>query len=198
MKEKILINRNDSLTMMIVKILTYSYILSILLILPFNESWYDTFCLFGFDSSKFQVHQIFTHLLIHSPIPTHLLYNLAFFIVFSSKLENIIDRKSYLIMSILSLVISIVLLNVFFKLGGDNQIAGSSGFVYSITTVFLLLSENNKYRFLALVFVLDSILSLFMLGGSDFTTIGHFCGVCGGFSFYLIYILFIKNKKSVN
>lgn len=195
MKEKILINRNDNLTMIISKILIYSYILSVLIILPFNESWYDTFCLFGFESSKFHIYQILTHLFIHSPIPTHLLYNLAFFVVFSSKLENLINRKSYLIMTCLCIITNVLLINLIFKLGGNNQIAGSSGFVYSVTTVFFLLSKNNKYRFLAGVFIFDSILSLFMMDKSDFSTIGHFCGVCGGFCFYLVYLIFLKNKK---
>jgi len=198
MKNLFLIKKSDSLTIKISKLLVYSYLLSMVCILPFNESWFTNFTLHSFDSPNFEFHQILTFSFIHLPIPTHLLMNIAFFVVFSSQLETLISKRDYYFMILINLIITFLLLNSVFKINPDECLAGSSGFVYTVIGSFLFLSKNNNLRFLSLVLVLDCLFELKTSDGNNFTLIGHFVGIVGGVVFTLYHKIsnMIKLKKS--
>jgi membrane associated rhomboid family serine protease len=158
----------------------------------------NSLALHSFDSPKFQLHQVLTYPLFHAQEPTHLLWNLSFFIIFSSQLENMISKTNYLIMLVISIVVNVILINVLFVLQGDDSLVGSSGFVATIVTVFLFFSNDNKLKFLSVVFIFDTLISLKPSPELNFTAVGHFYGIIGGLVFIGYYKLNnLLMKKSV-
>lgn len=198
MKNIIFIRKSDNITTKISKILVYCYLLSIFVIIPISQSLMGSLSLHSFDSSKFQIHQILTYPFFHVSEPTHLLWNLSYFIIFSSQLENMISKTNYLIMLVISITTNLILINLLFVLPNDESLVGSSGVVATIMTVFLFFSKDNKLRFLSVVLILDTLISLKPSPELNFTAVGHFYGIIGGLVFIGYYQLNnLLMKKSV-
>jgi membrane associated rhomboid family serine protease len=193
MKNIIFIRKSDNFTTKISKILVYCYLLSIFVITPLSQVLMNSLALHSFDSPKFQLYQVLTYPFFHAQEPTHLLWNLSFFIIFSSQLENLISKSHYLIMGLINIVVNVILINVLFVLQGDDSLMGISGFVATIVTVFLFFSNDNKLRFLSVVFILDTLIALKPSPELNFSAIGHFYGIIGG----LIFVLYYKLSKII-
>jgi hypothetical protein len=65
-------------------------------------------------------------------------------------------------------------------------------------TVFLFFSNDNKLKFLSVVFIFDTLISLKPSPELNFTAVGHFYGIIGGLVFIGYYKLNnLLMKKSV-
>ncbi len=161
----------------------------------------DFFGMYQLSNENFNIFQILTFSFCHEINPSHLLNNIAFFILVSSQLEKKIGYN-ILFLILLTILINVIGINL---VSIESNVIGLSSVLFSMITFFILTKNNLDHtlnfglKFVLLLFVLDNLIAIvFGLMNNDFninfySTYLHFLGIISGLVFYL----YIKIKKLI-
>jgi hypothetical protein len=157
--------------------------------------------MYQLSNENFNIFQILTFSFCHEINPSHLLNNIAFFILVSSQLEKKIGYN-ILFLILLTILINVIGINL---VSIESNVIGLSSVLFSMITFFILTKNNLDHtlnfglKFVLLLFVLDNLIAIvFGLMNNDFninfySTYLHFLGIISGLVFYL----YIKIKKLI-
>lgn len=156
----------------------------------------NLFALYSIKSDYFSFYQLITHLFIHAN-PEHLFFNMLFFLVTGPEVEGFFGNK-FLSFYLLSGIFSSGL----YCLGVDSTIIGASGSVFSVLTVFTILTiRNEKFKnsihlkIKAIFYILFILVEFYNAISFSNDNIGHWAhifGVIFGLIFYT------RHKKSLS
>jgi len=156
-----------------------------------NFPFIENFVLFPIQSGYFQPYQLLSYMFLHSSV-THIVFNMIGLLVFGPNIENKFSTskfiKIYLIMGLISGLISIIFIN--------NPVVGASGAIWGIMMLFALFNPNELLYIYFIIpvrakFIIGAFftveLCLSIMGSSDGVAhITHVAGALTGALFYLL------------
>jgi len=145
---------------------------------------------------------LITHMFLHSRVGIfHILFNMFVLFSFGPYLENLIGKKQFVFMYLVSGVIAA--LGFIFTEGNTNVgLVGASGAVYGVLGAISVMNPNlrvyvyfipMKIKYMIIVFILISL--LFMGSGSLIAHAAHLSGIIVGLAFGYYYRNRLKDRK---
>ena len=176
------------------------------------------FELYYFENSKFQLHQLITHMFLHGS-PTHLFFNMFGLWMFGNTLEKFWGVRKFIIFYILCglgaatfyMTVNYINLNISSVSIIESQsiiygsVVGASGALYGVLVAFAFMFPNNKIMLIflpvpiAAKFFVPALLALDIF--SEFTgfsifgqNIAHAAHVGGAVTAAILMFVWIKRK----
>jgi membrane associated rhomboid family serine protease len=192
-----------------IPIVTKSIIIISILIYIINFSLYffnisninEYFGLYHYTDDKFKIYQILTFSFSHDINPSHIFYNIVYFLLISIECEKIL-KNNFIKLIVFTIIINIVFIQFPLIDSFNIKFIGLSTITFSIMSCFIFIKNNlpNTLSFciklLCFSFIIGEILNVLTCNKNDmYLHYPHMCGIASGLIFSLIILLYMRIVK---